>query len=146
LTRKWELPTKPREVFLVTAKDIEYLLRRLFGDDPHDYVHERARVQTGSSLSLFAGSGARAGAIVESSSYRNTNECLYYGVCCPNILLDPSRPLTRAQHLSFHIKWSKPAGTVKRWVTIDPEFLKGWRYRDDVTLYAKTLLRSLYCP
>ncbi|KAH2457205.1 hypothetical protein KXW63_002869 [Aspergillus fumigatus] len=116
LTRKWELPTKPREVFLVTAKDIEYLLRRLFGDDPHDYVHERARVQTGSSLSLFAGSGARAGAIVESSSYRNTNECLYYG------------------HLSFHIKWSKPAGTVKRWVTIDPEFLKGWRYRDDVTL------------
>ncbi|KAF4155474.1 hypothetical protein CNMCM6069_007995 [Aspergillus lentulus] len=109
LTKKWGLPTKPREVYLVTAKDIKYLLRRLFGDDPHDYVHERARVQTGSSLALFAGSGARAGAIVESSSYRNTNECLYY-------------------------RWSKSAGRVKRWVTIDPEFLKGWRYRDDITL------------
>ena len=65
---------------MVTAKDIEYLIRRLFGDDNHDYMHERARAQIGSSLSLFAGSGARAGAIVESSSYRESNEALYYRV------------------------------------------------------------------
>ena len=64
----------------MTAKDIDYLLRRLFGNDDHNYKHERARVQTGSALSMFAGSGARAGAVIESSSYRNTNECLYYGV------------------------------------------------------------------
>lgn len=76
----YKLPTKPRERFLVNGKDIDYLLRRLFVDDCHDYVHERVRVQTGSSLSLFAGSGARAGAVVESSSYRDSNECLYYGV------------------------------------------------------------------
>ena len=53
---------------MVTAKDIEYLIRRLFGDDNHDYMHERARVQIGSSLSLFAGSGACTGAIIEPSS------------------------------------------------------------------------------
>lgn len=47
-----------------------------------------------------------------------------------------------AQHLTFQIKWSKSAGRVKRWVTIDPEFLKGWRYRDDITLYA--ILSELY--
>ena len=64
----------------MTAKDIGYLLRHLFENDDHDYLHERMRVQIGSALSLFAGSGARAGAVVESSSYRNTNECLYYGV------------------------------------------------------------------
>ncbi|KAA8644962.1 uncharacterized protein ATNIH1004_009173 [Aspergillus tanneri] len=115
LTAKYGLPTKPRERALVTAQDIEYLLRHLFEKDNHDYIHERARVQTGSSLSLFAGSGARAGAIVESSSYRNSNECLYY------------------RHLTFNLKWSKN-GLIKRWVTIDPEFLKGWRYRDDTTL------------
>ncbi|KAI9040418.1 uncharacterized protein KD926_008241 [Aspergillus affinis] len=115
LTPKYGLRTEPRERALVTAKDIEYLLRRLFGKDSHDYKHERARVQTGSSLSLFAGSGARAGAIVESSSYRDSNECLYY------------------KHLSFNIKWSEN-GHIKRWVTIDPEFLKGWRYRDDVKM------------
>ncbi|KAJ5138867.1 uncharacterized protein N7515_003715 [Penicillium bovifimosum] len=56
LTVKHKLPTKPRERFLVNGKDIDYLLRHLFVDDSHDYVHERVRVQTGSSLSLFAGS------------------------------------------------------------------------------------------
>jgi hypothetical protein len=38
---------------MVTAKDIDYLLRGLFGDDWHDYRHERARVQTGSALAMF---------------------------------------------------------------------------------------------
>lgn len=65
---------------MVTAKDIEYLICCLFGNDNHDYMHEQARAQIGSSLSLFAGSGARAGAIVESSSYRESNEALYYRV------------------------------------------------------------------
>jgi hypothetical protein len=65
---------------MVTAKDIDYLLRGLFGDDWHDYKHERARVQVGSALALFSGSGARAGAVVESSAYRHSNECLYYRV------------------------------------------------------------------
>ncbi|CAG7978592.1 unnamed protein product [Penicillium olsonii] len=80
LTRKYNLPTKPRDAFHVNHKDIQYLLQRLFVDDWHDYLHERMRVQTASALSLFAGSGARVGAIVESSSYRGTNECLYYKV------------------------------------------------------------------
>lgn len=65
---------------MVTAKDIEYLLRGLFGDDWQDYRHERARVQIGSALAMFAGLGTRAGAVVELSSYRDTNECLSYRV------------------------------------------------------------------
>lgn len=66
---------------MVTSKDIGYLLRGLFGDDWHDYKHKRACVQTGSALALFAGSGSRAGAVMESSAYCNSNECLYYRVC-----------------------------------------------------------------
>lgn len=97
-------------------------------------MHERARVQTGSALALFAGSGSRAGAIVESISYRNTNECLYYKVGAYNVCSKVQFSDSYAKHLSFHIKWSSQAGTVKRWVTIDPQFLKGWRYRDDATL------------
>jgi hypothetical protein len=31
------------------------------------------------------------------------------------------------------MKWST-GDQLKRWVTIDPEFLKGWRYRDDKDL------------
>ncbi|KAJ5302313.1 hypothetical protein N7508_007176 [Penicillium antarcticum] len=116
LTAKYNLPTKPRERSTVTAKDIEYLLRGLFGNDWHDYRHERARVQTGSALAMFSGSGARAGAVVESSAYRNTNECLYY------------------RHITLNVKWSPQTGSLKRWVTIDPEFLKGWRCRDDTIL------------
>ncbi|KAJ6127624.1 hypothetical protein N7523_003236 [Penicillium sp. IBT 18751x] len=96
LTLKYELPTKPRERFTVTAKDIEYLLCGLFGNDCHDYRHERARVQTGSALALFAGSGTRAGAVVESSAYRNSNECLYY------------------RHITFNLKWSPQIGSLKR--------------------------------
>lgn len=80
LTPKYGLSTKPRDQFLVTHKDIDYLLHHLFTGDDHDYIHERARVQIGAALSLFAGSGARAGAIVEASSYRGTNECLYFRV------------------------------------------------------------------
>ncbi|KAG2010920.1 hypothetical protein GB937_007464 [Aspergillus fischeri] len=45
------------------------------------------------------------------------------------------------KHLLFHIKWSNQVGIVKRWVTIDPKFLKGWRYQDDVTL-PKTWFRE----
>ncbi|EDN08146.1 conserved hypothetical protein [Histoplasma mississippiense (nom. inval.)] len=115
LTVKYDLPTKPRERFMVTSKDIGYLLRGLFGDDWHDYKHKRACVQTGSALALFAGSGSRAGAVMESSAYCNSNECLYY------------------RHLTFNIK-SGTDGQIKRWVTIDAEFLKGWRYRDDKDL------------
>lgn len=65
---------------MVTAKDIDYLLRGLFGDDWHDYKHERTRVQTGSALALFSGSGARAGAVVESNTYRKSNEYLIIGL------------------------------------------------------------------
>ena len=65
---------------MVTAKDISYLLCHLFKNDDHNYLHEQMRVQIGSVLSLFAGSGAQAGAVIESSSYHNTNECLFYKV------------------------------------------------------------------
>ncbi|KAA8649640.1 uncharacterized protein ATNIH1004_002311 [Aspergillus tanneri] len=84
---------------------------RLFQDDDHDYIHERSRFQDAFALSLFSASGARAGAIVESSSYRNTNECLYY------------------KHLRFNIQYKD--NKIKRWVTIDPEFVKGLRYSDE---------------
>ena len=65
---------------MVAAKDIGYLLHHLFENDDHNYLHEQMRVQIGSALSLFAGSGAWAGAVVELSSYCNTNECLFYKV------------------------------------------------------------------
>jgi hypothetical protein len=59
-----------REVFTVARKDFDLLLRHLFEDDDgHDYIHERTRFQDAFSLSLFSSSKARAGAIVESSSY-----------------------------------------------------------------------------
>ena len=67
----------------MTAKDIGYLLCHLFENDDHNYLHEQMRVQIGSTLSLFTGSGAQAGAVVELSSYCNSNECLFYKVC-PN--------------------------------------------------------------
>lgn len=127
MTVKYRLPTKPRERFMVTAKDIHYLLRGLFGDDWHDYKHERARVQIGSALALFAGSGARAGAVVESSAYLHSNECLYYRVSfIPKLPLFPPRwPTTLIgdrQHLTFNMKWSTRR-QLKRWVTIDPAIL-----------------------
>jgi hypothetical protein len=46
----------------------------------HEYLHERYRVQLSFMLILFASCGARAGAIVESSSYRGTNQALAYKV------------------------------------------------------------------
>jgi hypothetical protein len=55
---------------------MEYLWR----SDDHDYPHERYRVQLAFLLVVFSSSGARAGAIVESSGYRGTNEALTYKV------------------------------------------------------------------
>ena len=83
LTPKYGLQTKHREKFPVTRKDLDILLRHLFEKDDHDYIHERARFQDAFALCLFSNSGSRAGAVVESSSYRGTNECLYYRVCFP---------------------------------------------------------------
>lgn len=60
--------------------DLNILIQHLYKSDAHDYVHERGRFQQAFGLSLFSSSGARAGAIVESSAYRNTNEALYYQV------------------------------------------------------------------
>jgi hypothetical protein len=117
----------------VTSRDLDILLRHLFEDDDHDYIHERARFQDAFSLSLFSGSGARAGAIVESSSYRDTNECLYYRVC-PSPYLSESLILISIQHLSFNLQWDSKNKEVKYWVTIDPEFLKGHRYDDEAVM------------
>lgn len=106
------------------------LQNHLFVDDCHDYKHERARVQIGSSLSLFAGSAARAGSIVESSAYRKSNECLLYKVGLAFRFMK-RRSNKISKHLKLQIKWSRKDDGLMRWVTIDPEFLKGVRYRDD---------------
>ena len=129
LKKKYGLRTKPRERSLIPAKDIDYLLQQLFTNDFHEYFHERARIQTASSLSLSAGSGARVGAIVESSAYRKKNQCFYYRVRSYAICYWTITDI--AQHMKFHLKWGQPPGTVKRWVTIGSEFLKGLRFRDD---------------
>lgn len=81
LTPKYNLTVQHREKFLVTKKDLDYLLRHLFEEDNHDYQHEVMRIYCAFTLSLFSASGARAGAVVEASSYPDTNESIYYGVC-----------------------------------------------------------------
>jgi hypothetical protein len=53
----------------VTAKDIKYLLRKLFVNDSYKYLYKRARVQTRASLALFIGPRARASTIVKLSIY-----------------------------------------------------------------------------
>lgn len=134
MTPKYGLETKHREKFHVTATDLDLLLKRLFQDDDHDYIHERARFQDAFALSLFSGSGARAGAIVESSSYRNTNECLYYKVYWIPTSTDPVREANYLykKHLTFNIQYKD--NKIKRWVTIDPEFVKGHRYSDEAVM------------
>ncbi|KFY57135.1 hypothetical protein V496_06525 [Pseudogymnoascus sp. VKM F-4515 (FW-2607)] len=64
LRQKLDLSTKKRDKYLC------------FHD--HEYLHERYRVQLSFMLILFASCRARAGAIVESSSYRGTNQALAY--------------------------------------------------------------------
>jgi hypothetical protein len=82
LTTKYGLSAKHREKYPVTRVDLNILIQHLYTSDTHDYVHERGRFQQAFGLSLFSSSGARAGAIVESSAYRDTNEALYYQVNC----------------------------------------------------------------
>lgn len=85
LTPKYNLTVQHREKFPVTNKDLSYLLRHLFEEDDHDYPHELMRIYCAFTLSLFSASGARAGAVVEASSYSGSNESLHYKVC-PTIL------------------------------------------------------------
>jgi hypothetical protein len=112
----------------VTARDLDLLLRHLFEEDDHDYIHERYRFQEAFALSLFSNSAARAGAIVESSAYRGSNECLYYKVCRGNrVALANLYTYLYLKHLRFNLQWGSDK-KIKYWVTIDPEFLKGHRY------------------
>lgn len=62
-----------------------YLLQHLFEEDDHDYPHELMRIYCAFTLSLFSALEARAGAVVEASSYPGSNESLYYWVS-PTIL------------------------------------------------------------
>jgi hypothetical protein len=66
----------------VTRVDLNILIQHLYKSDTHDYVHERGRFQQAFGLLLFSSSGARAGAIIKSSAYRDTNKALYYQVNC----------------------------------------------------------------
>ncbi|RDL31538.1 Uncharacterized protein BP5553_09747 [Venustampulla echinocandica] len=81
LRQKLNLSTKKRDKYLVTQKDLTRLLEYLWCSDDHEYLHERLRVQLTFCLIIFAACGARAGAIVESSSYKGSNEALTYKDC-----------------------------------------------------------------
>ncbi|KFY20825.1 hypothetical protein V491_03396, partial [Pseudogymnoascus sp. VKM F-3775] len=78
LIQKYDLYTKKHDKFLVTEKDLEILMTHLWCSDDHNYLHERYRVQLSFGLICFSKTGARAGAIVESSLYRGTNEAIAY--------------------------------------------------------------------
>ncbi|KAI9730600.1 MAG: hypothetical protein M1835_003565, partial [Candelina submexicana] len=67
-----------RKKVLTTDYDFAVLLEQLWKYDDHDYLHERYRVQLNFILLLFTATGARAGAIVESNSYRHSNHALMY--------------------------------------------------------------------
>lgn len=67
---------------MVTQKDLTRLMEHLWCFDDHEYLHERYRVQLSFILILFAACGARAGAIVESSAYKGSNDALAYKVRC----------------------------------------------------------------
>jgi hypothetical protein len=53
LTPKYGLSTKHREKFQVTKVDLDILIKHLYENDQHDYVHERCRFQQAFGLSLF---------------------------------------------------------------------------------------------
>ncbi|KAL2802540.1 hypothetical protein BJX63DRAFT_414802, partial [Aspergillus granulosus] len=112
LTPKYGLSTKHRKRYPVTNLDLNILLMHLYKKDKHDYLYKRSRFQDAFGLALFTLSGARAGAIVESSSYRNSDEALYY------------------EHLLLNIRWNASRQRIKYWATISSEFLKGNCYNN----------------
>jgi len=62
-----------RDKVMVIAKDLAVMIHYFIYNDTHNFTHERYRVQLAFLLLLFCGTGARAGVIVESSSYCNSN-------------------------------------------------------------------------
>ncbi|KAJ5289563.1 uncharacterized protein N7443_009816 [Penicillium atrosanguineum] len=55
-----------------------------------------------------------------------------------------TRKKVPSQKIACHnlISFTLSGGGVKRWVTIDPEFLKGFRYRDDATSVADSAFKG----
>ncbi|KAJ5675025.1 uncharacterized protein N7477_004959 [Penicillium maclennaniae] len=45
-------------------------------------------------------------------------------------------------HLTFHLKWGRESGKIRRWVTIDPEFLKGCRFQDNIKVRPRSWFRE----
>ncbi|OBT76035.1 hypothetical protein VF21_03576, partial [Pseudogymnoascus sp. 05NY08] len=90
LQQQYNLSTKKWDKYLVTFKDLTRLMTHLWCSHDHEYLHERYRVQLSFILIVFASCGARAGAIVESSSYRGTNQALTYKDCHIHLIRLPS--------------------------------------------------------
>ncbi|KAH8603015.1 hypothetical protein B0O99DRAFT_18106 [Bisporella sp. PMI_857] len=91
---KQELPTLPRDVRpkpIATSKDLILLLEQLWIKDTFRYPNERYRVQLTIYLHLLAYTASRPGAIIVSSAYRGTNECILYQDFQVNVIppLDP---------------------------------------------------------
>jgi hypothetical protein len=61
-------------------EDVQAMIHHVFVLDLHEYRENRFRVQQVFLLLLFSKTGERPGAILRSSSYRQTNEALLYKV------------------------------------------------------------------
>lgn len=69
-----------RPKYIVTYKDILIFIEYLWTSDDHHFLHDRHWVDLCYEFCVFGSSGARAGGMVESSSYRGTNEAVTYRV------------------------------------------------------------------
>ena len=112
----------------MTARDLDLFLRYLFEKDSYNYIHKCYRFQEVFAFLLFSNSDTRAGAIVESNIYWDSNKNLYYKIYRQNrVALANLYTYLYLKYLSFNFQWGSDK-KIKYWVTIDPEFLKEYRY------------------
>lgn len=76
----------------INVDDLHHLLKYLWTRDTHVYAVERQRIQQALITLLIALTTVRPGAIVESSSYRGSNEALLYRDVALRLVRDPVEP------------------------------------------------------
>ncbi|KFZ20126.1 hypothetical protein V501_00286 [Pseudogymnoascus sp. VKM F-4519 (FW-2642)] len=125
------LSSKARPKPMADSQDLEVLIRYLWVEDKHSFRNQLDRVKLHFFLLCLAYTVARAGAVVVSDSYRNSNEAITY------------------RDLKFHLNQDVEGGPPQMSLTITFKLMKGDRDKEDefvtITLWEDRVYLHL-CP
>ena len=89
MKQRYCLRNTPEDKPVMEMRDMHRILHHHWAVSSKAFTHERYRIQIALLILLIAYTTSRPGALVESSSYRNSNQALLYKHVCLVLIRNP---------------------------------------------------------